>query len=162
MSALTLRLKALRHAKFHVGDMEQGGNNRGPKIERIIHYAKGQVPEAWCVDFVIWNYGHAGSDVVKPGYTHAVRFMKRPGLEAVAQPHSGNIVRYTFDHTGLFWYACDALGRRRLWRNATHIKTIEGNTGASGAVSDSTTGGDGVYVKIRHKSLVRDYLRVLR
>lgn len=163
MSALTLRKKALRHAKFHVGDMEQGGNNRGEKIERIIRYAKGDVPEAWCVDFVIWNYGHAGSTVVRPGFTRAVRFMfPVRGVEQVSQPHSGNIVRYTFDHTGLFWYPCNVLGQRRLWRFATHIKTIEGNTGASGAVSDSTTGGDGVYVKIRHKSLVRDYLRVLQ
>jgi hypothetical protein len=42
------------------------------------------------------------------------------------------------------------------------IETIEGNTGASGAVSDSRTGGDGVYRKVRPKSLVKDYLRVHR
>ena len=30
------------------------------------------------------------------------------------------------------------------------------------AVSDSKTGGDGVYVKLRSRSLVRDYIRVLR
>jgi hypothetical protein len=42
------------------------------------------------------------------------------------------------------------------------IETIEGNTGASGAVSDSKTGGDGVYRKRRAKTLVNDYLRVTR
>jgi len=42
------------------------------------------------------------------------------------------------------------------------ITTIEGNTGRTGAVSDSATGGDGVYVKVRSKSSVTDYLRVTR
>lgn len=165
MTALRLRLKAVKHARIHVGNMELGGNNRGYWVERIIKYAQGTVPEAWCVDFVIWCYGHAGSTRVKPGFTRAVRYMfpaPHSDLIQVSQPHLGNIVRYTFDHTGLFLNGCNAYGSRRLWRFATHIKTIEGNTGATGAESDSSTGGDGVYVKIRSRALVRDYLRVLR
>ena len=70
----------------------------------------------------------------------------------MSAPKRGDIVRYTFDHTGLFV---------KDNGNGT-ITTIEGNTGHSGAVSDSKTGGDGVYLKVRSKSLVRDYLRVTR
>jgi hypothetical protein len=60
------------------------------------------------------------------------------------------MVRFSFDHTGMFV---------KDNGNGT-ITTIEGNTGRTGAVSDSTTGGDGVYLKLRSKSTVRDYLRV--
>ena len=147
-----LQAKAYAEARRLVGVMEVGGNNRGRKVLEIIHYAGGPGPEAWCVDFVIWCYGHAGSTAVRRGFTRAVRFMRAPGLVPTAAPKRGDIVRYTFDHTGLFV---------KDNGNGT-ITTIEGNTGRSGAVSDSTTGGDGVYLKVRSKSLVRDYLRVTR
>jgi tellurite resistance protein len=147
-----LQAKAYAEARKLVGVMEVGGNNRGRKVLEIIHYAGGPGPEAWCVDFVIWCYGHAGSTAVRPGFTRAVRFMKATGLVPTSAPKRGDIVRYTFDHTGLFV---------KDNGNGT-ITTIEGNTGHSGAVSDSKTGGDGVYIKVRSKSLVRDYLRVTR
>src|SRR5689334_19529052 len=56
--ASTLRLKASAVAKAEVarGIFEQGGNNRGPQVEAIISYARGQIGEPWCVDFVIWCY----------------------------------------------------------------------------------------------------------
>jgi tellurite resistance protein len=147
-----LQAKAYAEARKLVGVMEVGGNNRGAKVLEVIHYAGGPGPEAWCVDFVIWCYGHAGSGAVRPGFTRAVRFMKAAGLVQTSTPKRGDIVRYSFDHTGLFV---------KDNGNGT-ITTIEGNTGRSGAVSDSSTGGDGVYLKVRSKSLVRDYLRVTR
>jgi hypothetical protein len=147
-----LRLRAHAEAKKLVGVMEVGGNNRGRKVLEIIQFAGGPGPEAWCVDFVIWCYGHAGSTAVRRGFTRAVRFMRAPGLVPTAAPKRGDIVRYTFGHTGLFV---------KDNGNGT-ITTIEGNTGRTGAVSDSNTGGDGVYIKVRSKSLVRDYLRVTR
>lgn len=143
-----LRLGALLEAAKLVGVSEAGGNNRGPMVEKIIHYALGVVPEPWCVDFVIWAYGHAGSKIVKPGYPRAVRFMVVKGVVPTTAPRPGDIVRYTFDHTGLF---VRDLG--------TSIETIEGNTGTGGAVSDGSS-GDGVHRRVRAKSLVRDYLRV--
>lgn len=163
MTALTLRRRALKHAKFNVGVKEVGGNNRGPKVDEIIKYAKGTLGEPWCVDGVIWCYGHSGSTVVKPGFPRAVRDMaRRKGVVKVeGKAHSGNIVRFVFDHTGLLWYPCNAAGRRTLWSRATHIKTIEFNTGSVGAQSDSTAGDDGVAIKVRDRKLVRDYLRVL-
>ena len=64
----------------------------------------------------------------------------------------GDLVRFTFDHVGMFVRD----------RGDGTVETIEGNTGTSGAVSDSATGGDGVYRKIRSKGLVRDYVHVTR
>ena len=80
------------------------------------------------------------------------------GVQKVDQPKLGDIVRFEFtgdqtpDHTGMF--------EKDLGNGS--IQTIEGNTGARGAVSDSKTGGDGVYRKVRSKSLVKDYFRVTR
>jgi hypothetical protein len=145
-----LAARALVEAGRLVGVMEHGSNNRGAKVEEIIRYAGGVVPEPWCVDFNIWCYGHAGSTIVRRGYTRAVRYMDVAGVDPTSQPRPGDMVRFTFDHTGLF-----------VKDNGDGtITTIEGNTGASGARSDSSTGGDGVYIKVRAKSLVRDYLRV--
>lgn len=151
-AARPLRVKARDHANLvlarHV--FETGGNNRGPAVEDIIRYAQGDVGEPWCVDFVIYCYGHAGSQIVKPGFPRAVRMMHTDGTMIVSDPRPGDIVRYTFDHTGIF-----------LRDNGDGtITTIEGNTGAAGAVSDGN-GTDGVYEKVRSKKLVADYLRVL-
>ena len=163
-AATPLLEKAYRYATALIGTMESGGNNRGRKVEEVIHYAQGQVPEPWCVDFIIWCFGHAGSKIVKPGFPRAVALMLTGGVVRTASPKRGAIVRYLFDHTGMF------VGWRRLIAGhyvacpkaiATHIETVEGNTGASGAVSDGN-GNDGVYRKIRARSLVRDFLDVPR
>jgi tellurite resistance protein len=147
-----LRGRAYTQARELVGVMEKGGDNRGKKVEQIIRFAQGTLAEEWCVDFLIWCYGHAGSTVVRPGYTRAVRFMLAPGVVSTRAPQRGDMVRFTFDHTGMFV---------KDNGNGT-ITTIEGNTTGSGAVSASSTGGQGVYLKIRSKTGVRDYLRVTR
>jgi hypothetical protein len=117
-------------------------------VDRIIKYALGDLGEAWCVDFNIWCYGHAGSKIVKPGYTRAVRFMwPVNGIIKTGNPRPGDMVRFTFDHTGL--YVKD--------NGDGTITTIEGNTGNQD-ISDPITGG--VRRRTRAKSLVRDYLRV--
>lgn len=156
-----LRVRALAEARkalaLHI--METGGNNHGPMVEKIILYAGGVVGEPWCVDFVIWCYGHAGSQVVRPGWVRAVRMMHRTGTQRVANPKPGQIVRYSFDHTGVFVSWCDAAGKRVPKARASHIKAIEGNTGPVGAVSDGN-GADGVYEKVRERGLVADFLWV--
>jgi hypothetical protein len=143
-----LGARALMEAGRLVGVTEAGGNNRGPMVDRIIKYALGDLGEAWCVDFNIWCYGHAGSKIVKPGYTRAVRFMwPVNGIIKTGNPRPGDMVRFTFDHTGL--YVKD--------NGDGTITTIEGNTGNQD-ISDPITGG--VRRRTRAKSLVRDYLRV--
>lgn len=146
-----LRLRALDHAQKLVGVMEEGGNNRGRGVARIILGAGGKIGEAWCGYFVKYCYQLAGLKSA-PWQWAAVRLMKGASTVGTTRPLPGDIVRFTFDHTGFFV---------RDNGDGT-ITTLEGNTGASGAVSDSKTGGDGVYIKRRAKSLVRDYLTVVQ
>lgn len=148
----TLGDRALREARTLIGVMEIGGNNMGAQVLRIIRANGGTGPEPWCGDFVAWCYRAAGSRVVQRGWA-AVRLLGfLTGMQKTSSPRAGDIVCFTFDHTGLFV--------RRI--NATTIECIEGNTGRSGAVSDSSTGGDGVYLKRRPTSLVSRYVRVTR
>lgn len=143
-----MRLRALDAARELVGVMEVGGNNAGPKVSAIIRANGGVGPEPWCGDFVAFCYRKAGSKMVTRPWA-AVRLLGwLTGMKLLDGPQPGAIVIYTFDHTGLVEKVLPG-GR---------IQTIEGNTGPTGAVSDSTTGGDGVYRKVRPRSLVRRYV----
>jgi hypothetical protein len=135
-----------------VGIMEHGGNNQGTDVMRIIRENGGTGPEPWCGDTMAYCYRHAGSKGVDRSWASVSLTGSDPDVRRTLRPLRGDLVRYNFDHIGMFV--------RDLGNG--YIETIEGNTGASGAVSDSTTGGDGVYRKQRSKSLVRDYLEVLR
>lgn len=151
-SLLSLRERAYREADRLVGVMERGGNNRGAEVEDIIHEGGGLPGQAWCGWFMAAVYKRAGSRAVEWRWG-AVRLMALvSGVRRTQRPKRGDLVRFTFDHVGMFV---------RDNGDGT-ITTIEGNTGRSGAVSDSKTGGDGVYRKVRSKSLVRDYLEVTR
>lgn len=144
----TLRERALKIARSQVGVMEHGGNNMGARVFTYIRENGGFGPEPWCGDFQAFCYRHAGSKSVDRRWASAWFLEGRK----ISNPQPGDIVDYTFQHTGMVE---KVLGDGR-------IQTIEGNTGASGAVSDSTTGGDGVYRKRRSTSLVMRYVRVLR
>lgn len=147
-----LRLRALGEAMKLIGVMEVGGNNRGQAVERIIHLGGGLPGQAWCGWFCAAVYKRAGSKAVDWQWG-AVRLLSAvTGVRRVSTPLPGDLVRFTFDHVGMF----------EKDNGDGTITTVEGNTGATGAVSDSKTGGDGVYRKVRSKSLVNDYLRVSR
>lgn len=169
MKSRRLRLRALRIMLdlARAGVRESAGNNRGPMVDRITDYARGQRGEPYCVNGVIWAYGHAGSTVVRPGFPRAVRLMDVPGVHITLNPKAGCPIRYRFDHTGLL------IGWRRYVRGrlvrcprkyATHLLAVEANTSASGAleVSDGHSRGDGIHVKVRPLGQVQDYLYVTR
>lgn len=151
-AARTLGDRAYAEASRLVGIMEQGGNNVGRDVERIITEGGGIRGQAWCGWFQAAVYKRAGSKAVD-WHWGAVRLLpEASGVERTNTPRRGDLVRFTFDHVGMF-----------VKDNGDGtITTIEGNTGSSGAVSDSKTGGDGVYRKVRAKILVRDYLRITR
>jgi hypothetical protein len=136
---------------------EQGGNNRGAEVEKIIR-ANGGVPgEAWCGDTVAYTYLKAGSKMVTRSWA-AVRLLLAGG--STRYPKRGHIVRYDFspvglDHTGEFCKWAPDQGPGFFWAG-------EGNTGDTGAQSDSRTGGDGVKLKLRHISQVHDFRVVTR
>lgn len=148
----SMRDRAYAEAKKLIGVMEQGGNNRGRDVERIIASGGGRAGDAWCGWFVAHCYRLAGSKTIEWRWG-AVRLISLvSGVRRTSKPKRGDLVRFTFDHVGMFV---------RDNGDGT-ITTIEGNTGRTGAVSDSRTGGDGVYLKVRPKSLVSDYLEVTR
>lgn len=149
-----LRARALDEARKLVGVMEHGGNNQGKRVMEIIRANGGTGPEPWCGDTVAWCYRRAGSKVVQRGWASVRLIGYLFGMRVIplSEAEPGDIVKYTFDHVGIL--------ERRL--NGTTIQSIEGNTGPTGAVSDSSTGGDGVYRKHRNVSLVHQIVRVTR
>lgn len=147
----TLAKRALRAAEALVGVMEQGGNNTGPMVNKIIRANGGDIGEPWCGDFIAFVYRQAGSKAVERSWASVRLLGAARGVKRVKTPQPGDLVRFKFDHVGMY-----------VKEAGMFIETIEGNTGSSGAVSDSKTGGDGVYRKRRSKTVVNDYLRVTR
>lgn len=154
--AETRPLRERAHAEMVklLGIMEQGANNAGADVARIIRGGGGD-PAArppWCGYAMAYVYKKAGSRAVDWRWA-AVRLVSAvSGVRRTTAPMKGDLVRFTFDHIGMF----------EKDNGDGTITTLEGNTGATGAVSDSKTGGDGVYRKVRSKQLVNDYLRVTR
>jgi len=149
---IPLNERAYQQAVKLIGVMEQGGNNAGVMVSKIIRANGGGGPEPWCGDFVAYCYRLAGSKSVTRSWAAVALLRGVAGVFGTGSPRRGDLVRFTFDHVGMF--------SRRV--SSTEIETVEGNTGSSGAVSDSSTGGDGVYRKRRSMGLVLDYLRVTR
>lgn len=130
---------------------EVGGNNHGVEVEKIIR-ANGGVPgEAWCGDTVAACYLAAGAKSVQRAWASVSWLQKL--LMRLPRPQRGDVVTYIFDHTGLFDRWAPEKGPGFFWAG-------EGNTGNSGAASDSLTGGDGVKLKLRHKDQVAGFWRV--
>lgn len=155
METVTYRSLALDRARQEIGVMEQGANNHGERVEffQTFDSLPGE-GYAWCNSFVDAMFELAGRPLVETYKSAGVELTlaraKALGW-VVATPQPGDLVVFTFSHIGFVDEVHDG----------THtITTIEGNTGSSGAVSDSSTGGDGVYRKVRSMSLVRAYIRV--
>lgn len=150
-------------AEGEVGVRENGGNNRGERVElyqRSTWLPVGAWP--WCAAFVCWccqrlkeaamgqllwtrpqtagawDFERWAQDE-KP---HGVR-LYRP--EAVTQIRRGDILVYRFSHIGI------AVGAEKNGM----IATVEGNTNGDGSRE-----GDGVYRKLRARSVVRSVIRV--
>lgn len=149
-----LRELAYKEAAKLVGIMEEGGNNSGKRVGEIIRGGGGNpaAKPAWCGYTMAYVYRKAGSTLVDWHWA-AVRLMMAAGLLRTSDPQRGDIVRYSFDHTGMFV--------RWINRATGLFEAIEGNTGPTGAVSDGD-GGDGVYRKRRTTAQVSDFLRVPR
>lgn len=143
----TMGDRAADVAETLLGVVEQGGNNRGPTVSKIILANGGVIGEPWCGDFVAYCFRAAGSKVVDRNWAsvNALQTGNRGDLRRTSQPKRGSVVCYSFSHTGIFL--------KWINRAKGQFLAIEGNTGRIGAVSDSLTGGDGVYKKQRSTSL---------
>jgi hypothetical protein len=136
-----LRVRALAEAqalhRHHGGRRQQ----HGPEVLAFIRENGGTGPESWCGDFV----AHCYRKVAGARWSSAaglpsgsLGFLTGMRMSQVRDLLPGMIVCYTFDHTGIFVEYLKLMGTQYvpcLPSQATHIKTIEGNTGRSGAVS---------------------------
>jgi len=147
---------ALSAALEEVGVREVGGNNRGPRVswyQKFDTYRPSpDTGYPWCAAFVNAMFAKAGRPLRELGRSAGVEYIfgrARALGWVVRKPKRGDLVIFTFSHIG-----------HVVRERGDYIVTVEGNTGPVGAVSDSRNGGDGVYKKRRHKSLVRAYVRV--
>lgn len=145
------RIAALAVAQTQVGVEENGRNNWGPKVQVYLKTTGISFPAAWCMAFVHWCYEQVG---VHLGGTASVgnfvAWARKNGELIPIRPFRGDLVAFYFDgdswpdHVG-FVHRVLSIRLSGLW----YIRTIEGNTGTSGAVSDPGTGRDGVRKKRR-------------
>lgn len=167
---LPLRLRALAQARALYGVVEQGGNNRGPEVDKIIRGEGGTPGQPWCGYFAAHVYRKAGSKVVQRGWAATSLIGRLAGMTShdklAGKP--GDLVVFNFpgggvdsDHVGLLVHYTDAEGNKVDPEKATHVKTIDGNTTVGLDASDGK-GGEGVDYRVRHLSLVDRIVKVHR
>lgn len=145
-----LRVRALHEARSLLGVVEQGGNNTGPVVDKIIQSSGGIVGQPWCGYFVAYCYRQAGSTVVTRAWAAAWAgvwgwFSGVKRVKNLRNMRPGHIVEYQWQHTGIF--------ERWTDDSRTTFQCVEGNTGTQGNTSDTTA--DGVHRRIRNISDVK-------
>jgi CHAP domain len=171
--------KLIEIAKKEVGTREGAVNNTGA---RIVEYqgATWLQPGAWpwCAAFVSWLIrelleeesvrDYLKSYFKRPELTFAQadkvrcrdatafgweKWAKANGFQVLDESHTakaGDIVVFDFSHIGLVIEDQPT--------PTAKIRTIEGNTNGKGERDSST--GDGVWIKDRHPSLTKSYIRI--
>lgn len=159
-------------ALSQVGVKESGGNNNGPEVRKY-QSATELKPASWpwCAAFTGWIIrewlkGKENTDWLslktltpeqwRPKTAAAFGYISwakdRPAttkiLSRKAKPQVGDLVVFDFSHIGI---VTKVLSNGRF-------QAVEGNTSAKGG-RDSET-GDGVWLKTRSASLVRNYIRI--
>lgn len=126
----TLTSAVLEIARQEIGVHEEGGNNRGERVEEYQAAAGGHPGEAWCAAFVSWAFikaaGALGEDNPMEPCRGALRVWHIAPPEAKSKtPTPGAI--FVIDHG-------KGLGHVGLVESVAgdHVVTIEGNTNGSG------------------------------
>ena len=159
-------------ARSQVGVRESGGNNRGERIreyQSATELPAGAWPwcaafTSWCIrewikdkDVVAWlNFQRRTPEDWRPktalayGYTAWAR--QRPNTTRIFTEReraiAGDIVTFDFSHIGFV-----------VSESGNTIQTIEGNTNGRG--DRDSESGDGVWLKVRKKTLVKDLIRII-
>jgi hypothetical protein len=159
-------------ARSQVGVKEVGGNNRGAKIREYQSTTTLKpAPWPWCAAFCCWvidqwlkdpqntswlNLKQMTPSQWRPRTAAAFGFIewakKRPATTKIlsenAKPQVGDLVVFDFSHIGIVV----GVGEK-------NFQCVEGNTNQKGT-RDSDS-GDGVWLKTRTSSLVRNYIRII-
>ena len=159
-------------ALSQVGVKEVGGNNNGPQVRKY-QAATNLKPAAWpwCAAFTGWvirewlkdpenndwlNLQSLTPEQWRPKTAAAFGYISwakgRPAttkvLSSKAKPQVGDIVVFDFSHIGVV---------TKVMSNGS-FQCVEGNTNGRGT-RDSKS-GDGVWLKTRSASLVRNFVRI--
>lgn len=127
------------------------GNTEHPAGSNRTRYGKwmGLDGQPWCMSFVQWCFDQAGQPLLcRTGSCSALLNWYRKNRPAciVDQPRPGDIIIYSFGHTGMVESAA-----------AGTVTAIEGNTSAGDGGSQDN--GGGVFRRTRSRSLVKAYIR---
>ena len=158
-------------ALSQVGVKESGGNNNGPEVRK--YQAATELKPAswpWCAAFTGWiirewlkdreNTDWLSLKTLTPeqwrpktasAFGYITWAKDRPATTKVlsrrAKPQIGDLVVFDFSHIGIV-----------VKVGAKNFQCVEGNTNGRGT-RDSKS-GDGVWLKTRTASLVRNYIRI--
>lgn len=152
--------KLVKIALGEVGHHEEGGNNRGPQI---VKYQKATwlSPDAWpwCAAFIdwcimIWQAQNPDMPHFERPQTAGAFDLERWAKEQnfkilhdIEPAKAGDIIIFEFSHVGF-------VTKDQVDRN---IHTVEGNTNGLG--NRDSVSGDGVWEKIRDRSLAKCFIR---
>jgi hypothetical protein len=131
-----------------LGVCEATGHNDGREVEKYLRSVGLGKGYAWCAAFVHWCFDSAGIRTSINGAAASAHnpkdlvWYQRTQLKI---PEPGDVFTLWFNamgrigHTGFF--------HKKV--NRTVYQSVEGNTGAGGAIDVGTREGDGVYKKYR-------------
>lgn len=157
VSADVLREAFVAIARAEIGVREEGGNNRGRRVQ-VYQDAASYLPGtgwAWCAAFVGFCFDELAEKYALPfatpegagafWYEDWARQQRLPVLAGGAKVLRGDLVIYSFSHIGIATTDQAA--------NGTFL-CVEGNTNGEGSRE-----GDGVYEKRRGKAQIRSIIR---
>jgi hypothetical protein len=148
---------ALAEAAKHVH--EEGGANTGPRVKQYQEASSlSGTGWAWCDAFCDFCFEEAGRPLDElersAGVQHSFDLAKQKGW-IVAEPARGDLVGFQWDSGPL-----DHIGFVVQPMPDGSIKTVEGNTEAMAGTGHAQGEGDGVYVKVRPRSVCAAFIRV--
>ena len=139
-------------ANAFLGVSEQGGDNRGPMVERFLRGVNLPPGQPWCAAFVHhvghWSHYDHGSrrsswPLPATGSCETLARAARAAGLLRSEPNVGDVfllysrVRRRFFHTGII---VDLFGEERAHERDFHVcVTIEGNTNDDGSANGYTT-----------------------
>lgn len=172
----SLKLQLVQQAASQVGVREIGGNNCGADVRRYQRATWLEPgPWPWCAAFVAWCLREAllskegmlylGANLIDAwrcrdasafGWIQWAQARRLDVLPNTVLPMAGDIVVFDFNgpaigggHIGIVEISAT---------DRTRIATIEGNTNGQG--DRESVAGDGVWRKVRHAALVKNFIRL--